>query len=339
MNNSLTQYFCDPYDKQALKLYTFKAENENIIDGIFLNIETSIIYPINKGVPIFIKNRIPKLFFDNYQTELEKITSIRNIKDQVLSKSIAFSFSEEWKEAHAENMTTVWGQSSETRLNQHYIDTKTNATYYHNKMVVDIGCGNGILTHQLSTLGATVFGVDYSTSVWNAHATYKNPLLCYLQCDLHYLPFKNNFFDLLYSNGVLHHTPNTYNAFQNVIGSVKSDGKCYIWLYSRSLKLGFNLFLYATDAMRFVVNKLNATTQKLIIEKLLALKIRYNAWRGTEIPSVIEAKIDLYDILTPTYKFYHTETEVKHWYLKNNFDKIETTHLNPYGFGMLGVKK
>lgn len=236
-------------------------------------------------------------------------------------------------------MTTICGQTSEIRLKEHFNDTQTNAAYYPGKILLDVGCGNGILTHELALLGATVFGIDYSSSVWNANTRFKHPQLCYLQCDLHFLPSKNQFFDLLYSNGVLHHTPNTYNAFKSVISSLKPKGTCYIWLYARIRNLGFNIFLYATDALRFVVNKLNNNTQKKIIEKLLSWKIKYNTLRGKEIPSIIEAKIDLYDILTPTYKFYHTESEVKQWYFSNGFEKIAATHVhNIYGFGMMGVK-
>lgn len=339
MNKSASTYLLDPYNKQELQLHCFETEAEVVNNGVFINRITNNIFPIIDGVPIFILNRIPFKFFNKFRKDFEKLLPIDTVENQLLKKEINFSFSEEWQEAHTKNMTTVWGQTTEIRLKEHFNDTQTNAAYYPGKIILDVGCGNGILSHELALLGATVFGIDYSSSVWNANARLKNPKLCYIQCDLHFLPFKNQFFDLLYSNGVLHHTPNTYNAFRSVISSIKPQGICYIWLYCRSMKFGFNMFLYSTDVLRFVVNKLNNNTQKKIIEKLLSWKIKYNTWRGKDIPSIIEAKIDLYDILTPTYKFYHTTNEVREWYSSNDFEQIATTHANNiYGFGMMGVK-
>lgn len=340
MNKSALNFFCDPYNKQQLEFHFFEIEGELVINGVFIDRTTLHIYPIIDGVPIFIKNRISVAFFNQYQKEFVQILTGDKLQNQLLKEEVHFSFSDEWKQAHVENMTTVWGQTAEKRLEQHYIDTQTDAAYYPTKMVLDVGCGNGILTHELALLGATIFGIDYSSSVWNANARYKHPQLCYLQCDLHYLPFRNEMFDLLYSNGVLHHTANTYNAFASVITSVKPQGRCYIWLYARSKKLGLNLYFHITDVLRNIVNKMNSNTQKKIIEKLVALKIKYNRWRGKEIPSIIEVKIDLYDSLTPTYKFYHTESEVRQWYLSNNFEQVATTHINAvYGFGVLATKK
>ena len=127
------------------------------------------------------------------------------------------------------------------------------------------------------------------------------------------------------------------NAFNQVALKVKPDGKYYVWLYKRGETLKFNTFLYVTDGLRFVINKLPDSIQESIIEFLVRLKIRFNKSKGRfEDTDVI--RTNWYDTLTPTFKYYHTFEEAQKWFLKNGFTNIRQTHKNIYGIGILGKK-
>lgn len=328
----------DPYSHEVLELHIFQAENDNILDGIFINPTTQIIYPIISGVPIFIKNRIPEQFFIKH-----KVGILAHIRDeafvlkQLSQEKKVFSFSKEWEIAHKDNAQKIWGIPLDERLQIHYTDTDTSESDQEGKLILDVGCGNGILCKALGEKEAKVYAIDYSTSVWNAQERMSHKNVCYIQADLHFLPFKNETFDIVYSNGVLHHTPNTENAFNQVASKVKTGGKYYVWLYKRGDTLKFNTFLYVTDGLRFVVNKLPDSIQENIIEFLVRLKIRFNKSKGRhEDTDVI--RTDWYDTLTPTYKYYHTFEEAEKWFSKNKFTNIRQTHKNIYGIGILGEK-
>ena len=53
------------------------------------------------------------------------------------------------------------------------------------------------------------------------------------------LPFADGAFDVVYSIGVLHHTPDTKWAFLSLSRLVKPGGRIAIWVYSTILRLMF----------------------------------------------------------------------------------------------------
>lgn len=52
-------------------------------------------------------------------------------------------------------------------------------------------------------------------------------------CDAEYLPFADASFDVVYSHGVLHHTPNTGEAIRQVHRVLRPGGRAIIMLYAR----------------------------------------------------------------------------------------------------------
>jgi SAM-dependent methyltransferase len=76
------------------------------------------------------------------------------------------------------------------------------------KVVLDIGCGTGRFAEIVLKYGGTAVGIDLSYAV---DAAYRNmgshPRMHIVQADVFELPLKEDSFDLIYSLGVLHHTP------------------------------------------------------------------------------------------------------------------------------------
>lgn len=102
--------------------------------------------------------------------------------------------------------------------------------------VLEIGIGMGTDLLQYAKNGSVVYGIDLTK---NAIKQTKKRFEVYgLKSDLRVgdaenLPFQNNFFDLVYSNGVLHHTPNTQKAIDEVHRVLKFGGKAIILLYAK----------------------------------------------------------------------------------------------------------
>ena len=59
-------------------------------------------------------------------------------------------------------------------------------------------------------------------------------------------PFKDSTFDFIWSDGVLHHTPNTFSAFSSVEKLLKKGGKFYAWFYPNYTK---SYYLLARDLL------------------------------------------------------------------------------------------
>ena len=109
---------------------------------------------------------------------------------------------------------------------------------YPGKSLVEIGCGLGTDLFQFAKGGAITTGVDLTpNSVGLAARRFRleNQPGTFTVGDAENLPFDDATFDVVYSFGVLHHTPNTAKAFREVHRILKPGGEAVIMLYhSRS---------------------------------------------------------------------------------------------------------
>jgi ubiquinone/menaquinone biosynthesis C-methylase UbiE len=55
---------------------------------------------------------------------------------------------------------------------------------------------------------------------------------CFIHHDAESLPFPDRSFDVIYSNGVLHHTPNTVNVVREIHRVLRPGGRAIVMLYA-----------------------------------------------------------------------------------------------------------
>lgn len=117
--------------------------------------------------------------------------------------------------------------------------------------VIECGCGTGQLTSFLSVASRTVVGADLCmNSLRMAHAFKRRNRLDsahFLQMNLFRPCFKPGSFDLVISNGVLHHTSDPFLAFQRIATLVAPGGYLLVGLYHKYGRL-------ATDLRRLLFN-------------------------------------------------------------------------------------
>ncbi|MFQ5852944.1 MAG: class I SAM-dependent methyltransferase, partial [Candidatus Binatia bacterium] len=102
--------------------------------------------------------------------------------------------------------------------------------------LLEVGCGLGTDLRQFAASGARVIGLDLSAqSVFLArrHFILFSTEGSFLQGDCENLPFANASFDVVYSFGVLHHTPDTQAAIDECFRVLKPGGKFIVMLYNR----------------------------------------------------------------------------------------------------------
>lgn len=111
-----------------------------------------------------------------------------------------------------------------------------------NKNVLEVGCGIGTAAYYFSKNEANYTGIDLSSKsveLTKQHLTYlpeqfntNNIFEWNIETPL---PEKyNQTFDLVYSFGVLHHTPNINLALDNIHKILKPDGELKIMLYAKN---------------------------------------------------------------------------------------------------------
>ena len=136
------------------------------------------------------------------------------------------------------------------------------------KVLLNIGCGGGFEGLLFAGYGTRYIGVDFShnavriprdltqlagfeTSVYQAHA--EN------------LPIRGTSIDIVYTNGVLHHTPNTKDAVREIHRILDPNGVAYIGLYATHSIMFYWYRLHAilrgNFSKRGVQDWLNANTE------------------------------------------------------------------------------
>lgn len=123
-------------------------------------------------------------------------------------------------------------------------------TRFHGKRVLEVGVGAGSDFTQWVRAGAEAYGIDLTDEavehVQNRLAVYGLEAAGIQVSDSENIPHKDNFFDLVYSWGVIHHTPDTEKAFSEIVRVTKPGGRIKLMLYNRrSLGAFWLWFQYA----------------------------------------------------------------------------------------------
>ncbi len=104
------------------------------------------------------------------------------------------------------------------------------------RRVLEIGVGLGADFVQFSRAGARSAGIDLShqsVKLARRNAQLNNVPESLANGDAELLPFRDEAFDLVYSWGVFHHTPDPARAVGEVYRVLKPGGECRIMVYHR----------------------------------------------------------------------------------------------------------
>ena len=103
--------------------------------------------------------------------------------------------------------------------------------------LLEIGCGMGTDLLQFARGGARCIGVDLtprSIEITQHRFKLYGADGRFMISDGEHLPFADESFDVVYSNGVLHHTPDTAGAIREVHRVLRPGGVAKIMLYHRN---------------------------------------------------------------------------------------------------------
>lgn len=113
------------------------------------------------------------------------------------------------------------------------------------KQVLEIGLGLGADHQRLAMGGAILTGVDISPRAIE-HVRRRSDLMginsTLAEGDAENLKFPDNSFDIVFSWGVIHHTPDTAKAAREILRVLKPGGEFRVMIYSKYSVVGFMLW-------------------------------------------------------------------------------------------------
>ncbi len=111
--------------------------------------------------------------------------------------------------------------------------------------VLDAGCGTGQLAIFLSLVHRTVTGVDFTRESLAKGNDFRRQFnlanVSFAQMDLFAPALRDESFDYVFCNGVLHHTADAHQAFRGLVRLVKPGGFIAIGLYNTYGRLMLDL--------------------------------------------------------------------------------------------------
>jgi len=103
--------------------------------------------------------------------------------------------------------------------------------------LLEVGCGMGTDLLQFARGGAYCTGIDLtprSVEITRHRFKLYGAEADFMISDAEHLPFRDASFDVVYSNGVLHHTPDTEGAVREVHRVLRPGGVAKVMLYHRN---------------------------------------------------------------------------------------------------------
>ena len=220
--------------------------------------------------------------------------------------------------------------------------TNIDLSELEGKRVLDVGVGAGRYADVVSRAGADVVGVDLSLAVETAMENIGDrPNANIVQADLFDLPFSDESFDIIYSIGVLHHTPDCRRAFLGLARYLRPGGTIVIWVYNGhvwepgSIQETVNRFwrsittrlpsplLYAACLLELPLYFLRRVPGVDQVMHLMLPGFVYHAIpRTNRHRNVKEHMLDTFDWYSPKYQSKHTYAEVFGWFEEAGLENI-----------------
>lgn len=341
----------------------FEDSVEEVVkEGVLICESCKVWYPISNYVPVMLvfRTQFHDFFAKKHHLELPNGYTFPKWSAKPGEKNIQETFTEEWNALQDDELSFAFTKDELVPLHRDVFLQWSNGIPVNVKEVLNVGCGFGAEADALSKIvkDADIYGIDLNFSLLNSGQLFtKKPSIHLIIASLFHLPFNKSSFDLVYCQGVLHHTYSTHDAFNSIAAFVKEGGYIFTWVYAledhliiKGIVGVFSKLKYiAQNILRPLFSRFPGHLRKITVFSISLVYhyIELSRSRHKEEWKLKNTFHSLYDLLTPRFAYRHSFNEVIEWYetLGLTYDlhspatnrKLFGTHL--YGIGVLGQRK
>ena len=286
-----------PACKSTLELTTQEQDGAEVLSGQLNCLRCNASYAIVRGIPRFVS-----------------------------AESYASSFGPQWNWGRKVQLDSMNGTTESNRALR--AASGWGDSDFAGALVLDAGVGAGRFAEVAASKGAEVYGIDLSSAV---EAAYRNigrlENVHIVQADIFAMPFRAQTFDLAYSIGVLHHTPDPRAAFRHVSNTVKAGGDFAVYLYHR-----YGIYHVCSDLWRTVTTRLPLGVMAVLTAASVPLYYVYKVPLLGKVLSVLfpishnetwrDRWLDTFDWYTPKYQWKFLNPDVLRWFNETGFQDV-----------------
>jgi SAM-dependent methyltransferase len=187
--------------------------------------------------------------------------------------------------------------------------------------VLDAGCGHGRYLAAFADLGARVVGMDVRAGLERVVLPPDTERVGLVRGSVLRAPFRDAAFDLVFCDGVIHHTPDPRGAYLELARLVKPGGALYVWVYPREGGLRERVF----GAARAVTTRLPGAVVRALSFALAPLTLGVRSYSGTRLGRATwsECAQVVHDWIAPPLQSHHTFEEVEAWAAEAGLRPVE----------------
>lgn len=259
-------------------------------------------FPVKEGIPIFV-------------------SEYKDIGQQKVSRSFAYK----WKREDRWHDKEVFEKITKP-LGMEFLGLKDDEDikyWFGDKIVLDAGVGSGLSSCIYGPYARELYGVDISESVFVANKYLSHIKKLFLaQADIFALPYPRESFEVIVSNGVLHHTPDTKKALEALVSKLKVNGVILFYVYRKKAPIRE----FADD---FIREKISDLDPEEAWEKLKPLTMLAKQMSMLNAKVRVEEDIDLLEIPAGE----HDVQRLIYWYFlkfywRDDLDFDANNHVN-----------